>query len=191
MVIMVCNLVNDIKVSEVPCDMLIVNKSIKQSDFCSGVDSENAKNKGEKSIVFLLTVKASVAFLSDRCTLRQGLEKMRYHGYTAMPVIAKDGTYVGTVSEGDFLWHMLDSSRYTMKLQEEYSISDILRNGWNPAVKIDTTMDELLLRVMDQNFVPVIDDRGKFMGIITRKDVIKYYYNLVKANVETMLYPLL
>ena len=77
---------------------------------------------------------------------------------------------------------MLDSGMYTMKAQEKYSISDILRSGWNPAVRIDIIMDELLLRVMDQNFVPVIDDRGKFMGIITRKDVIKYYYNLLKTN---------
>ena len=44
-------------------------------------------------------------------------------------------------------------------------------------VKIDETMDELLLRVMDQNFVPVVEDRTRFMGIITRKDVIKYYYD--------------
>lgn len=136
----------------------------------------------EKNIVFLLIPKAAVAFLHDHCSLRQGLEKMRYHGYTAIPVITKDGTYIGTVSEGDFLWHLLDSDVYTMKLQEEYSILDILRKGWNPAVKIDTTMDELLLRVMDQNFVPVIDDRRKFIGIITRKDVIKYYHNLVRTN---------
>ena len=120
-----------------------------------------------------------VAFLYDYCSLRQGLEKMRFHGYTAIPVISKEGTYIGTVSEGDFLWHLLDSGVYTMKLQEDYPILDILRNGWNPAVKIDTTMDELLLRVMDQNFVPVIDDRNTFMGIITRKDVIRHYYSIL------------
>ncbi|WMJ87029.1 CBS domain-containing protein [Anaerocolumna sp. MB42-C2] len=139
-------------------------------------DNDNMINKTErKSIVFLLTVKAYVAYLDDRCTLRQGIEKMRYHGYTAMPVVSQDGTYIGTVSEGDFLWHMIDSGMYAMKSQEDYLITDILRNGWNPAVKIDATMDELLLRVMEQNFVPVVDDRDKFVGIITRKDIIKHY----------------
>ena len=159
--------------------MNFTDKSAIHGDFPSGLDSEGTKNIERKSVVFLLTVKAFVAYLDDNSTLRQGLEKMRYHGYTAMPVIAQDGTYAGTVSEGDFLWHMLDSGMYAMKSQEEYSIKDILRKGWNPAVKIDTTMDELLLRVMEQNFVPVIDDRGKFMGIITRKDIIKYYYDLL------------
>lgn len=140
----------------------------------------------EKNIIHLLIPKAMVAFLDDHCSLRQGLEKMKFHGYTAIPVISQDGTYIGTVSEGDFLWHLLDSGVYTMKLQEEYSILDILRSGWNAAVKIDTTMGELLLRVMDQNFVPVVDDREKFMGIITRKDVIKYYHSILECkNLES------
>lgn len=155
--------------------MHIGNRSI--SDKKLAWDVVGAESK-EENIILLLTPKAMVTFLYEHCSLRQGLEKMRYHGYTALPVITKDGTYAGTVSEGDFLWHLLDRGEYTMKLQEEYSLFDILRKGWNPAVKIDATMDELLLRVMEQNFVPVIDDRGKFMGIITRKDVIKYYHNL-------------
>ena len=129
------------------------------------------------NIVLFLRPKATVAYLHEHNTLRQGLEKMRAHGYTAIPVIAEDGRYVGTVSEGDFLWHMLDWDTYDIKAQEEFLIHDILRKQWNPAVRVDATMDDLLLRVMEQNFVPVIDDRGLFMGIITRKDVIKYFYD--------------
>jgi predicted transcriptional regulator len=134
----------------------------------------------KKSIIFLLTVKASVAFLDAHSSLRQGLEKMRSRGYTAMPVIAEDGTYIGTVSEGDFLRHMLETGAYTMKSQENYPITGIIREGWNPAVRIDATMDELYLRITDQNFVPVIDDRGKFVGIITRKNILKYYYEMIE-----------
>ena len=127
------------------------------------------------NIIFLLYPKNTVAYVYDINTLRQGLEKMRAHGYTAVPVIQKDGTYVGTVSEGDFLWHMLDHGSSDMKAQEEFYVKDLLRLGWNPAVKVTATMDELLLRVMEQNFVPVVDDRNMFIGIITRKDVIQYF----------------
>ncbi len=162
--------------------MHVIDKSDINKNTHSGADMESTKNIERKSIVFLLTVKAFVSYLDEHCTIRQGLEKMRHHGYTAMPVVADDGTYVGTVSEGDFLWHMLDRGMFAMKSQEDYSIAYIVRKGWNPAVKIDTTMDELLLRVMEQNFVPVIDDRGKFMGIITRRDIIKYYYDLINAK---------
>lgn len=38
-------------------------------------------------------------------------------------------------------------------------------------------MEELINRAMNQNFVPVVDDQDKFIGIITRKDIIQYFYN--------------
>ncbi|MCF2640908.1 MAG: CBS domain-containing protein [Lachnospiraceae bacterium] len=129
------------------------------------------------NIVMLLRPKSEVAYVYEDNSLRQGLEKMRRHGYTAVPVIDREGGYVGTVSEGDFLWHMIDYGDADIRKQEAYQIKNILRKDWNMPVKIDETMDELLLRVMDQNFVPVVDDRMRFMGIITRKDIIKYYYD--------------
>lgn len=128
------------------------------------------------NIIMLLKPKCDVSFLYDDNTLRQGLEKMRYHGYTAIPVITRDGSYAGTVTEGDFLWQMLRRDSFDIREQEEFTVRDILKKGWNPSVKITTTMEELLLKVMDQNFVPVTDDRGAFMGIVTRRDVLKHFY---------------
>ena len=58
----------------------------------------------------------------------------------------------------------------------------IIRRDWNPPVKISATMDDIFLRIIEQNFAPVIDDRDKFMGIITRKSVIQYYYLLRKRD---------
>lgn len=129
------------------------------------------------NIIMMLRPKCDVAYIYENNSIRQGLEKMRHHGYTAIPVIARDGEYVGTVNEGDFLWHILEHGDCSLKKQEGYTVNDILRKGWNPPITITTPIEMLLLRVMDQNFVPVIDDRGIFMGIITRRDIIKYYYN--------------
>lgn len=129
------------------------------------------------NIIFLLHPKETVAYLNENATVRQGLEKMRVHGYTAIPVIGKDGSYVGTITEGDFLWHMVFTGKNDIKDLEEHHISDIMRPDFNPAVRISATIDDLLLRVMNQNFIPVVDDRNLFMGIITRKDVIKYFYD--------------
>ena len=134
------------------------------------------------NIVMLLRPTSEVAYVYEDNSLRQGLEKMRRHGYTAVPVIDREGGYVGTVSEGDFLWHMIDYGDADIRKQEAYQIKNILRKDWNMPVKIDETMDELLLRVMDQNFVPVVDDRMRFMGIITRKDVIKYFHSQRKKD---------
>lgn len=132
------------------------------------------------NIAYFLLPKNRVAYLYDDCTFRQGLEKMRHHGYTAIPVITRSGQYVGTVSEGDFLWRLLsDGSEaqrsLTMKELEQLQIRDILRGNNYPPVRITISMEELLNSAMNQNFIPVVDDSGSFIGIVTRKDIIRYF----------------
>jgi CBS-domain-containing membrane protein len=43
-------------------------------------------------------------------------------------------------------------------------------------------MESLLDRAINQNYVPVVDDAGYFIGIITRKEIIKYCYNELKTR---------
>lgn len=132
------------------------------------------------NIAYFLLPKNSVAYLYDDYTFRQGLEKMRYHGYTAIPVITREGQYVGTVSEGDFLWRLLAEEESTqhplsMKDLEGLRIRDILNRDAYPPVRITVTMEELVNSAMQQNFIPVVDDLGNFTGIVTRKDIIRYF----------------
>ena len=131
------------------------------------------------NIASFILPKVEVAYLRENMTLRQGLEKMRRSGYTAIPVIDKDDCYVGVISEGDFLWKILENNcnldDITMKKMEELMICDLVQVGKVKAVCIDTNMEELLGQAQNQNFVPVIDDRKVFIGIITRSDIIKYF----------------
>ena len=130
------------------------------------------------NIAYFLLPKARVAYLYDDCTFRQGLEKMRHHGYTAIPVISRSGQYIGTVSEVDFLWRLLSEEterHHTMKDLEQLQVRDILRGNQYLPVRITVTMDELLDSAMNQNFITVVDDSGSFIGIVTRKDIIRYF----------------
>lgn len=133
------------------------------------------------NIASFLIPKSEIAFLYNNFSLRQGLEKMRHRGYTAIPVVTQDDKYVGTVSEGDFLWYLIDDQesqlhKVHMKSIEDIFIKDVLRVDKNPPVRITATIEELLTKSMNQNFIPVIDDRDYFIGIITRTDIIKYFY---------------
>ena len=132
------------------------------------------------NIAYFLLPKSRTAYLYDDYTVRQGLEKMRYHGYAAIPVISRDGKYVGTVSEGDFLWSLLSDEggrRATRSLKdlEKLRVRDIFCEENAPPVGITVSMEELLTSAMNQNFVPVVDDLENFIGIITRKDIIRYF----------------
>lgn len=133
------------------------------------------------NIAAFLLPKAEVAYLRDNMTLRQGLEKLRRSGYTAIPVIDTEDRYIGVISEGDFLWNILAHNKslddITLKSLESMSVRDILQNGKVRPTCIDTDMEELLERAKNQNFVPVIDDRNVFIGIVTRSDIIRYFEN--------------
>lgn len=138
--------------------------------------------------IFLLTNKSDVSFLLEDNTVRQGLEKMRAHGYSALPVLSHDGEYVGTITEGDFLWHIINTDNNNLHSQEEVSVLDIMRPNFTPAVRIDVKMNELLNCAKRQNFVPVVDDRNKFIGIITRKDIIAYFQSMYeKEPIQTKI----
>ena len=127
------------------------------------------------NVLMLLKPKETVKYIYDSNTLRQGLEKMRAHGYTAIPVISEDGKYIGTVSEGDFLYYLVDLRRNVITDKEKHKVSDIIRKNFNPAVRIDVSMDEVFNRAVSQNFVPVVDDFGTFIGIVTRQDIIRFF----------------
>ena len=136
-----------------------------------------------ESIMRFLTPKSRTAYIDDKSSVRQALEKMRYHGYNALPVIDDDGMYVGTLTEGDFLWHMVNSKKTDLRDHEETPVHTLIRAGWNPPVQADATMTALLEKVEERNFAPVVDDRGCFIGLITRRDVLSYFAKLCNTRV--------
>ena len=129
------------------------------------------------NIMFFLKPKVDLAYIYDDSTLRQALEKMRHYGYAAIPVINRDGGYAGTLREGDLLWTILDNETYDNHARETFLVKDILKGRQNVPVNVNADIDDLLLMAMSQNFIPVTDDRGLFIGIVTRGDIMQYYYD--------------
>ena len=120
----------------------------------------------------ILTPKAMTAYIGADDTVRQGLEVMRRHGYTAIPVLGEHGEYIGCITEGDFLRHILSTGSTSMKAQERFRIGELVRRDFCPPLGIAADDDEVIDAVLQQNFVPIVDDRGCFCGIVTRKSVI-------------------
>ncbi len=132
----------------------------------------------------LLLHKSQVDYLVSDCTLRQALEKFKAHGFTAVPLISREGEYLGTIRDKDFLTYILTCGTSDLKLMEDVPVLKILPQGFNPPVQIDTDMETVFKRVMEQNFVPVVDSRGLFVGIITRKAMLSKIYNIHKKSTE-------
>jgi CBS domain-containing protein len=131
---------------------------------------------GTMNVLFFLKPKREVAYLKDDYTLRQAIEKMERSGFTAIPMINRKGEYVGTLTEGDLLWAIKE--RYNMNLRdaEEISVQAVPRRMCFDPISVNADMEDIVSKAMNQNFVPVVDDKRVFIGIITRKDIIEFCY---------------
>ncbi len=126
------------------------------------------------NVLFFLTPKAMCAFLYDDFTIRQALEKMEGVGYSALPILNKRGEYRGTITEGDLLWALKNLCYLDMRQAESRKIMEITRRKDNLSVRVTANMYDLVQRASTQNFVPVVDDKDAFIGIVTRSAIIKY-----------------
>ena len=129
------------------------------------------------NILFFLTPKSEVAYIFENETLRQTLEKMEHRKFSCIPLLSPDGKYTGTISEGDLLWGMQRLEISDLKDAENVPIMAIPRRANYKPVHINSDMEDLVDRAINQNYVPVVDDQGFFIGIITRKAIIKYCYS--------------
>ncbi|WPC39305.1 CBS domain-containing protein [Clostridium sp. JS66] len=135
------------------------------------------------NIAFFLTPKNEVVCENINSTMRQALERMEYHRYTAIPILDDGGRYIGTLTEGDLLWKLKNTKNLDFKDTNKIKVNDIPRRMINKPVHIDSNIEDLFYTSVNQNFVPVVDDNEIFIGIIKRSDIINYCYkNFLKTE---------
>lgn len=131
------------------------------------------------NIAFFLTPKCETIYEEINATMKHTIEKMEKHRYTAIPLIDKKGKYVGAITEGDLLRKLKNTENLTIKKTNQVSIGDVHRQTAINSVPISAKMEDLILLAKNQNFVPVVDDEGTFIGIIKRSDIINYCADLL------------
>ena len=114
------------------------------------------------------------AFVYDDYTIRQALEKMESAGYAALPILNRRGEYRGTITEGDLLWALKNICYMDMRQAEARRIMELERRRDYIPVRVTTDMHDLVERASAQNFVPVVDDKDTFIGLVTRSAIIRY-----------------
>lgn len=122
----------------------------------------------------IMIPKYFTVFLKEKQSVRQGLESLASHGYTALPVLDEKGGYIGCVTEGDFLRCVMANGTTDKRALERQRIGDILRKDFCPALSIAAEEDEVIDAVLKQNFVPIVDARNVLCGIVTRRRLITY-----------------
>lgn len=126
------------------------------------------------NIVFFLISKSELVYININSTMRQALEKLEHHRYTAIPLVNDKDEYAGTLTEGDLLWKLKKTSSLNFNNTHQVLLSEVSLHRNNEPVSINAEIEDLVSRAMEQNFVPVIDDEGIFIGIVKRRDIICY-----------------
>jgi CBS domain-containing protein len=134
-------------------------------------------------IAFFLTPKADVAWVPTTATMRQAIERMEHRRYTAIPVLTPDGAYDSTLTEGDLLWYMKQNPRWTFHDTERIPLAAVPRRVVLKPVDIDAEIEALLELALDQNFIPVVDGRGVFIGIVRRRSILVFFRDRMLATV--------
>lgn len=129
------------------------------------------------NIAFFLKPKVETIYIDNKSSVRQTIEKMEHHSYTAVPIINKEGEYLGTITEGDLLWFIKERDFPDLFDLEDTLIMEVPRRVNNKSVPIHAEIEELLNLSISQNFVPVVDDQGIFIGIVTRKSILNFFYS--------------
>lgn len=122
------------------------------------------------------TPKSETFYLDSDATIRQALEKFDYHKFSVVPLVAQDGKFVSTVSDGDVLRYIKNHAGFDQEIAETELVINIERYRPYSPCTTNVPLDEVMRLALDQNFVPVIDDRGAYIGIIKRKTILNYLY---------------
>ena len=126
------------------------------------------------NVLFFLLPKGNCTYIYDDFTIRQALERMEQTRFGSIPILKRTGEYVGTITEGDLLWAIKNNYMMNMKDAESRPVMEVARRKDYTPVTVSTNPRELLSMAVDQNFVPMVDDKDSFIGIVTRQKNMQY-----------------
>ncbi|MDD4212516.1 MAG: CBS domain-containing protein [Bacilli bacterium] len=129
------------------------------------------------NILAFVKPKNDVIFVYDNDTLKDALAKLESHRFTSIPVLNKEGNYIGTITEGDLLWNIKNVTNFNMKHAEKMLVKELKRFRDYETIQITANMNELITKATMENFVPVVDQHDLFIGIVTRKAIINYFFD--------------
>ena len=122
------------------------------------------------NILFFLTPKVDVGYVYSSDTVGQAIDKMLKYQFTTVPVLPER-------LHDDLLRELYRHPSLTISAAADRPLRSMPRRRDYSAVRADADMEDLLASAVSQNFVPVVDDTGAFIGIITRREVMQYLRN--------------
>ena len=118
-----------------------------------------------------LTPAENLAVLIDTHNADHAILLLSQMTYSRVPVVTDKRKFVGTIGLRDILAYQMEKGLS----QEAMADTDIVHmTKKNVAVvEPDYQLTDVLHKLVDESFLPVVDKDGVFQGIITRKSILK------------------
>ena len=124
-----------------------------------------------------LTPARNLAVLIDTHNVDHAILVLSQISYTRIPVVTDQRKFVGTISLTDIL-------SYQMREEipdEEFSSMDIVHMTKKDGERLGEDFDvtDVLHKLVEESFLPVVAADDTFLGIITRKSILKAINSLM------------
>ena len=118
-----------------------------------------------------LTPAENLAVLIDTHNADHAILLLSQMTYTRVPVVTAEKKFVGTIGLRDIFAHQMEQG-LSQDVMADMDIVHMTKKDV-AVVNPDYTLTDVLHKLVDESFLPVVDKDGIFQGIITRKSILK------------------
>lgn len=136
----------------------------------------------EKSGAFLIPA-SRIAFVQEDNPLYHAFLILTKVKYAKIPVLDSDQRVVGLLSLAMITDKMLTPDDITIDALSELKVKDVMQVNFDTINMVQTELETQLHLLVDNAFLPVVDDKGVFQGLLTRREWIKAF-NYVVHNID-------
>ena len=125
-----------------------------------------------------LTPADKLAVIIDSHNMDHAKLLLSHMSYSRVPVVTEDNRFVGTIGLNEIIQYQAENELTDEELQQDISL---IAKRDVATVKEDYELADVLRKLIDESFLPVLGENDAFLGIITRKSILKAINALVHS----------
>lgn len=117
-----------------------------------------------------LTPADKLAVIIDTHNIDHAKLLLSHMTYSRVPVVTENNHFFGTIGLREIVQYQMENELTDEQLNQDISLitkTDVARVG------ADYELADVLRKLLDEPFLPVVGQEGEFLGIITRKSILK------------------
>ena len=123
-----------------------------------------------------LTPADKLAVIIDSHNMDHAKLLLSHMSFSRVPVVTEDNRFVGTIGLNEIIQYQAENELSDEELYQDISL---IANRDVASVKENYELADILRKRIDESFLPVLGENDEFLGIITRKAILKAFNALV------------